>query len=250
MKALIFNSGLGKRMGLLTKNNPKCLVKLYNEESILERQLRLLQACGLKQIIITTGPFAEQIETLTKKKEFSSLDFTLVNNPLYDQTNYIYSMYLASQYIDDDMIILHGDLVFDQRLLASVLQSKDASTITVDVAAPLPEKDFKGCIVNGNINEISVSIFDKNCVTLQPMYKLSKIDAMLWVNKVKEFVAAGNVSVYADNALNTILPTMNVKPFDCSNKYYIQEIDNLTDLERVSKGIQEFDNIIDKEEKE
>lgn len=42
MKALIFNSGIGKRMGELTKHSPKCMVKLKNSETIFERQLRLL----------------------------------------------------------------------------------------------------------------------------------------------------------------------------------------------------------------
>ena len=36
MKALIFNSGIGSRMGELTKNCPKCLLKLKNNENILQ----------------------------------------------------------------------------------------------------------------------------------------------------------------------------------------------------------------------
>jgi len=48
MKAVIFNSGLGKRMGDLTKNNPKCMVRLSNGESIFERQIRLLSEEGIK----------------------------------------------------------------------------------------------------------------------------------------------------------------------------------------------------------
>ena len=55
MKALIFNSGIGKRMGELTKNSPKSMVKLLNGETIFERQIRLLSECGIKDFVITTG---------------------------------------------------------------------------------------------------------------------------------------------------------------------------------------------------
>ena len=60
MKAIIFNSGLGSRMKGLTEHNPKCMVKLYNGETIFERQIRILRDCGIKDIIVTTGPYPEQ----------------------------------------------------------------------------------------------------------------------------------------------------------------------------------------------
>lgn len=72
MKAIIFNSGLGSRMARLTENNPKCMVKLYNGETILERQIRILSDCGIKDFIITTGPFKEQLYEVADK--FKNLD--------------------------------------------------------------------------------------------------------------------------------------------------------------------------------
>ena len=44
MKALIYNSGTGSRMGKLTEDKPKCLLPLPGGETILSRQLRLLAA--------------------------------------------------------------------------------------------------------------------------------------------------------------------------------------------------------------
>ena len=59
MKALILNSGMGKRMGNLTYNHPKCMTTIYAEETILSRQLKQLAEQGIKDIIITTGYFDE-----------------------------------------------------------------------------------------------------------------------------------------------------------------------------------------------
>ena len=55
MKAFIFNSGVGSRLGDLTKDLPKALVKLKSGETILGRQLRLLKTVGIKDIIISTA---------------------------------------------------------------------------------------------------------------------------------------------------------------------------------------------------
>ena len=42
MKVLILNSGLGYRMGVLTKEHPKCMTDISEKETILSRQLRIL----------------------------------------------------------------------------------------------------------------------------------------------------------------------------------------------------------------
>ena len=317
MKALIYNSGLGKRMGELTKDKPKSMVELKNGETIFHRQLRLLRECGIKDVVVTTGPFKEKIESVTKAKEFSDMNFTLVENEIYDKTNYIYSMYKASKYLDDDFILLHGDLVFNRELLLKVLNSKENDLITINRLKELPEKDFKGRIIDGKLEEVSINIFDDNCYALQPMYKASEyldddfillhgdlvfnkglllkvlkskendlitinrkkelpekdfkgriIDGKLeevsinifddncfalqpmyklsketlskWVEKTKEFVESGNTGVYAENAFNTILPNLNVKEFSYENDF-IDEVDNPSDLERVSNEIRLFD---------
>ena len=55
MKAIIFNSGLGNRMGKFTETHHKSMAPLKNGESIFERQLRLLSAEGVKDYVITTS---------------------------------------------------------------------------------------------------------------------------------------------------------------------------------------------------
>ena len=107
MKAVIFNSGLGNRMGDFTKNNHKSMAQLKDGETIFHRQLRMLSAEGITDFIITTGPFEDQLKA--EAADFPELNFTYVRNDIYDKTNYIYSMYLAREYMNDDLVFLHGD---------------------------------------------------------------------------------------------------------------------------------------------
>ena len=104
MKAIIFNSGLGSRMGELTREKPKCMLTLYNGETIFERQIRILSECGIREFIITTGPFEEQLIQISKK--YNTLTFDFVPNKEYLSTNYIVSMNNIKQ-VTEDVLLLH-----------------------------------------------------------------------------------------------------------------------------------------------
>ncbi len=238
MKAIIFNSGLGNRMGDFTQNNHKSMARLKNGETIFHRQLRLLSAEGITDFIVTTGPFEEQLKS--EAADFPQLHFTFVRNEIYDKTNYIYSMYLAREEINDDMLFLHGDLVFNRGLLHDVLACDDKNTGMVNFKKALPEKDFKGRVRDGKLLEVSIKIFDDDCFAFQPLYKLEKATADAWVRRVVEFIEKGEDKCYAENALNEIFEELNVRAFSYDN-YYIDEIDNLDDHARVTADILPFD---------
>lgn len=240
MKAVIFNSGLGSRMGNITKDKPKCLVELYNGETIFERQIRILSECGINEFIVTTGPYKEKIIEIANK--YSELNFIFVDNPDYMNTNYIVSMNNAYKFIDDNVLLMHGDLVFNKRLINKILSDKRESVCLYNENKELPEKDFKGRFKDNKLLEVSVNIFDDDCYAFQPLYKLSKNDIKIWKDKVAEFVSNGNVKVYAENALNEI--TNNICIYGMSYRDdYIEEIDNEEDYIRVSNEIKIFDNI-------
>ncbi len=238
MKVVIFNSGLGNRMGDFTKTNHKSMSLLKNGETIFHRQIRLLSAEGVTDFIVTTGPFEEQLKS--EASDFPNLNFTFVRNDIYNETNYIYSMYLAREYMEDDLIFLHGDLVFNRKLVHDVLNCEDKNTATVNFKKALPEKDFKGRVKDGKVLEVSINIFDDDCFAFQPFYKMEKATVAAWINKVTEFIHKGEDKCYAENALNEIFSELNIRAFSYDG-YYIDEIDNLDDYERVTNEILPFD---------
>lgn len=238
MKAIIFNSGLGSRMGSLTSDKPKCMVKLYNGETIFERQIRILSECGINNFVVTIGPYKEQIVEIANK--YSKLNFIFVENPDYMNTNYIASMNNASNFLDDDILLMHGDLVFNKELINKILKDKRKSICLFNEEKELPEKDFKGRFVDNVLKEVSVSIFDKDCYAFQPLYKLSSNDIAVWKDKVAEFVSNGNVKVYAENALNMVTGSICIYGMSYKDDY-IEEIDNEEDYIRVSNEIRLFD---------
>ena len=120
MKALILNSGRGSRMGSLTSEHPKCMTKISSEDTILSRQLKLILEAKIEEVIITTGYYSDILVKYCQSLDLP-LKFTFVENPLYDKTNYIYSIYCAKEYLDDDIILMHGDLVFENEVFDKIV---------------------------------------------------------------------------------------------------------------------------------
>lgn len=198
------NSGLGKRMGRLTAGKPKCLVNINGDDTVLSRQIRQLLRVNINDILITTGPFEGMIEDYLHER-FPDNNFEYIRNPRYEETNYIYSLLLASGYIKGDILLLHGDLVFEDTVLAKILDCKRENCVLVKRDTALPEKDFKGKLNHGRVVEISVEIFGGNCLPLMPFYKLNYEAAVRWLEEMEKYGKAGRLTVYAEDALNDIL---------------------------------------------
>ena len=241
MKALIFNSGLGSRLGELTKDRPKAMVRLGNGETIFHRQLRILAACGVSEFVVTTGPYAEQLEEVAEEFKLKGCTFAFVRNEAYQKTNYIYSMYLAKEHLrGGSFLVLHGDLVFDAAYVKAVMESSALSVGSASPSDPLPEKDFKARVANGMIAEVSVGIFDDGCVAFQPFYKLSEKALGMWLDEVERFVERGEVGVYAENAANKVFAKMGVSALSYEG-HFVEEVDTPEDLQRVSSAIRLLD---------
>lgn len=233
MKALILNSGLGTRLGSLTKDTPKCLTKITEKDTILSRQLRLLCRHSIKEIIITTGPFEDQIINHCIGLNLP-VNCTFVNNPRYWETNYIYSIYCAEKFLQDDIILLHGDMVFSQDALSKVIDST-VSSMAVDSSLPLPEKDFKAVIEKGRIIRIGVEYF-QNSVAAQPLYKLLKKDWTVWLNEMCSFCQMDITNCYGENAFNKVSDKCLIYPVDMEGSL-CSEVDTLLDLHRVKERL-------------
>ena len=166
------------------------------------------------------------------KDNFPNLNFTFVHNPVYDKTNYIKSIDLINN-IDDDVVLLHGDLIFSSDVADMVFNSQ-MSSVVIDSTIELPKDDFKAKIVENKVNCISTKYFGKDSVACQPFYFLKYDDWKVWKSKIHEFCQNGDTNVYAENALNTILNQITLHPLDIMGDL-CAEIDNKDDLKRVRR---------------
>lgn len=201
MKAIVLNSGMGTRLGDLTANNPKSLVHLNEDETICSRAISILSQFDIDEFIITTG-YLDNVLKDYLLENFPDLNFKFVHNPVYDITNYIKSIDLIDE-IDDDVLLLHGDLVFTKETADKVFTC-DKSSVVIDTKIEIPMDDFKAKVVSGQVKYIGVDYFEDDAVACQAFYKLFKEDWKVWKDRIHQFCNDGNLNVYAENALNEL----------------------------------------------
>ena len=238
MKALILNSGMGSRMGVLTSEHPKCMTEISPRETILSRQLTQLAEAGVKQAVITTGLFEQVLKDYCASLDLP-LEYTFVHNPDYRITNYIYSIYLAREVLDDDILLMHGDLVFENEVLDKVLAS-ETSCMTVSTTLPLPEKDFKAVLRDGKVVKVGVNFFE-DAAAAQALYRLKRDDWKKWLNEIEAFVDGGKLTVYAEEALNALDGAANIAALDVRD-LLCAEVDDPQDLAVVSRRLKEVES--------
>ena len=210
MKALILNSGLGHRMGVLTSEHPKCMTEISPSETILSRQLRLIADAGIKEVVMTTGYFDGVLVNYCRSLHLP-LKITFVNNPLYRETNYIYSIHCAREHLQgDDILLMHGDLVFEASVLDDLMHC-EKSCMKVSSTLPLPEKDFKAVVKDGRVMAVGIEFFD-SAMEAQALYKLNREDWALWLDRIRDFCERGDRKCYAEKALNEITDQCAVVP--------------------------------------
>ncbi len=241
-KALILNSGLGHRMGVLTSEHPKCMTEITANETILSRQLKLIVESGISEVVMTTGYYDDIIVNYCKSLDLP-IHFDFVNNPVYNKTNYIYSIYCARDHLrNTDVVLMHGDLVFASEVFDNVVNSSE-SCMTVSSTLELPEKDFKAVIQDGEVKAVGIHFFN-DAMAAQPLYKLTAKDWAVWLENIIAYCESDDeakVKCYAENALNEVTDICHIKALDVENRL-CSEIDTPEDLAVVSSDLKKLMN--------
>ncbi len=112
MKAIILAAGKGSRLGKLTKNIPKAMLKLF-DKTLIERQINIYQNCGIYDITIVTGYKSETIN-------FSGINY--IKNQDYATSNMNESLFCANEKLSNSVIISYTDIVFEQKMIQQMLQ--------------------------------------------------------------------------------------------------------------------------------
>ena len=103
-RAIIIAAGFGSRLIPVTLETPKSLIPIFGKR-VIDTLLDQLEAADIREVYIVRGYKSEQFDALAEKYPF----IRFIENPLYNTTNNISSVYAAREYIDNTYIC-EGDL--------------------------------------------------------------------------------------------------------------------------------------------
>jgi choline kinase len=239
MKAIILAAGTGTRLMPLTKDIPKPLLKI-NNTSLMERMMINCISNNVNEFIIVLGHKKERvIEKIDYLKNKYQVEIETVENKKYSETNTSCSVSLAIQQLDDDIMIINGDNVVDERMISGLLNIKETALV-IDNHKKLNEESFKIRIENNVIMEIGKGLdIDTASGEFIGISKVSKDDLHLF-NSILEELIAEDVQNYYDLAYKELSKKAKIKYF-YTNGLKWTEIDDKSDWEYAHTLIEEFD---------
>ena len=237
MQAIILAAGMGKRLGELTQNNTKCMVKV-NGVTLIDRLMTQLSELSLKKIIIVIGYQGEKLRSYLGEN-YLNTKIEYIYNPIYDKTNNIYSLALAKESLqEDDSLLIESDLIFDDSLFRKIIDNPYPDITLVDKYESWMDGTMVTLDEENNIeNFVSKKAFKysdvHNYYKTVNIYKFSKhFSQDIYVPFLEAYCSALGENEYYEQVLRviTMLDTPGIKGMRLSGqKWY--EIDDEQDLD-------------------
>jgi L-glutamine-phosphate cytidylyltransferase len=197
MRAIILAAGRGSRLKNVAGDVPKCLAPM-GAATLLERQVASLRSAGVGEVVVVTGYRAELVKAVCGGVAHC------LENTRHAETNSLYSLWLARDFLRDGFVVMNGDVLFHPRLLVELLSApcEDGLLISyADAAAPLGDEEMKVVVRDGCVAEITKQmdgrLADGENVGV---VKFGAAGARLLVEKLDALVAAGAERDWAPRA--------------------------------------------------
>ena len=234
MKALLFAAGMGKRISKDIGGMPKSLLNVGGQ-SLIKRSVGLLNNLGFT-VGVCTGYRFEAIEN-----ELDGMCSHFFLKQKYETTNNIYSLYLAKDFLDDDIIIMSADLFYDKKIIEMMLNDDSPLTLVVD-SSRIKDGDYF-LEVSGNNELLSYGKdlpFNKRSFENVGMVKISLSFLPNFIRELNSLVNKGETNLYFEQIIfNLAKQNPSIINFlDVSNAFW-REIDNYTEYLSLKKEVKD-----------
>ena len=240
MQAIILAAGMGKRLGEYTSNNTKCMLEV-NGIKLIDRALACLHDISVSRVVLVVGYKGQNVKDYVGV-EYHGTPIVYVDNPVYDKTNNIYSLYLAKDYlVDDDTILLESDLIYEPAVVKRLLEDDSPNIALVDKY----ESWMDGTVVTIDDENRITQFIDKNHFRFNDIkryfktvniYKFSKqFSSQYYVPFLTAYCTALGNNEYYEQVLRVILHLHDapLKALPLSGEVWY-EIDDVQDLDIAS----------------
>jgi choline kinase len=228
MKAIILAAGMGRRLKPYTQNLPKCMVKVGGK-ALLERQIGLLNSCGIKDILIVCGFQAKKVKLFCRR--FKGVE--VIFNPFYAHSNSIISVWLSMSKWNGDLIFMNSDIILESALLKKII--KDKANLSV-LVKQREKGGYRVRLNRGRIIKMAMDIPDK--LTFGVYSGITKISynyLKLFGRMLEKWLEQGRWNDWYEDVVSEMAGKgFGVKPI-LINSFFWHEIDTPEDLVSLKK---------------
>ena len=228
-QAIVLAAGRGSRLGSATDGNPKCLVRVGGK-TLLEHHVQALHAVGVERICVVIGHQSQRIEQLLN----GTVEY--VHNPRWDQTNSLYSLWSAREWIQGEFMLMNCDVLAHPDVFARVA-SAQGTALAYDSTSGDEDEHMKVSVRNGCVRAITKKmVTDQICGENVGILRFDEQGGQMLFEAADVIVKSGLDEMWAPAAVNQIATTLPIAAIDVAGLPWV-EIDFAHDLEYAHKKI-------------
>lgn len=237
MQALMLAAGMGKRLGKYTETCTKCMVEVGGR-TLIDRAVEALRLAGITKFVLVVGWEGDKLVRYIQE-HITGMEFEFVYNHDYAETNNIYSLYLAREYLArDDTLLMESDLIFEKELLREIVRAPEKDLAAVAPYEPWMDGTVTTLSEDGTIRAFieKKDFLFQNADTYYKtvnIYKFSReFSRKQYIPFLEAYVTAYGKNQYYERVLKVLahLSQAHLKAFVlCNISWY--EIDNARDLD-------------------
>lgn len=195
MTYILLAAGRGTRLHPLTLNYPKTLYRLDKDTTVLKRMVRLIRKYDENALIVIVSGFMGDII----KSEMDNV--IIVNNPFYEVTNSVASLWFAREYLDSSNVtVINGDIVVEDIVVEKIITKEtDKPMVCIDSSIK-NAGDYNVQVHDGTILVMSKEL-EQYYGEYAGITKLDHESAKLLKQGVMKMVEAGMYDQWYENVM-------------------------------------------------
>ena len=240
MQLIVLSAGKGSRLPKKFRKKPKCLVEIKNKPLLLYNSNFFNK---FKNKVIVSGYKDNHLKKIAEKIGFGN-----IKNEKYSSTNMVYSLFLTKKIIKEDVVVVYGDVIFNENIFKLLKLKKDILPVNVNWLKNwkkrMPIKkvldDAENLIIKkGKLSEIGSKI-EKDKMPKYQFMGIIKLKKTTFLRCYKFFKKIKNNKIDMTSFLNLCvknnLISLEIKKY----KDYWYEIDTISDFKFAEKDIKRW----------
>ena len=236
MKAVILAAGVGKRLGVVTGNRPKCLLDVGGR-SLLVRYFDALLEAGVKSAVLVVGHQQELIRSAVGDA-YRGLALCYIVNDQYRRGS-LYSLWLARATFDDDLLIMDADVLCPASFVRRLVNSPHPNAILIDETVRQDSEERMAVIAGGRVLALTKQRPPQPAELLGEgvgFLKVTRRDSEAMVAAMEPFVTRGELDMEYEDTWEAFFRAVPVGYEKVGGQPWI-EIDFPGDITRAEREI-------------
>jgi choline kinase len=229
MKAILLAAGRGTRISRLIDGKPKCTIPLGEATTLIEYTVDLLHRNGIGDLTLVLGYRGNPI-----REVLAGRGVRFVENPFYDVTNSIASLWFAREELaaSSDSLIMNGDVFLSQPALDAVLD-EDRSPVLFYDTTRRKEADYKFQCQGDRLVRYGKDLsLEETSGEYIGCARLSSACIGTFIARLDELIRTQHHSMWWEDVLYSLAAEKQILARDIAGAFWA-EVDYIEDYERI-----------------